>query len=563
MSLFATPPLGSGWYPAGGSHLPAYVERCPENIGLGLDYHEVRRLAMEYRPPPRLQHSSQNNLSTEFDPERIPEVPEAKADLRYIASHESNLGYEHVKPELRTMIETSRRISAPVSPTSRLDYVAVKDEQDIYGDDDDEEAAIAATEQEDDLTGDDVPRTAAERRAEKRKMKRFRLTHNQTRFLMSEFARQAHPDAAQRERLSRDIPGLTARQVQVWFQNRRAKLKRFTSDDQERMMSTRALPEGFNMSQALHSPLESQPYTNALFQAPATSPASYASAFHDSGMMRPLIADQFRHLSGHGGNGLSTVARPAYHSFYTPPGSNTVSENVSPISSIGDRKHPDGHAFSPSIESQSTNPFITSAALSAAHFPHTQVPRFPLRENMPRTQAEFSPLTQRASMSSVNSTMNYGQPASSFVGFHPQQITQDHLASYSSDSAGSGQGSGFHYGSATTYQSPAISPRLPDPTSYIPGFEARSQSQSQFPPAGYPQLDTTQAFPNAARSVAQILPLPEPNIQYGNTAVHTNYVAGYNRPENHYHHKTSSLGERNVEDVMHEEHVRRSANFHR
>lgn len=48
----------------------------------------------------------------------------------------------------------------------------------------------------------------------------FRLTHSQTRFLQSEFARQAHPEAAQRERLSREIPGLSPRQVQVWFQNR-------------------------------------------------------------------------------------------------------------------------------------------------------------------------------------------------------------------------------------------------------------------------------------------------------------------------------------------------------
>lgn len=37
---------------------------------------------------------------------------------------------------------------------------------------------------------------------------------------MSEFAKQPHPDAAHRERLSREIPGLSSRQVQVWFQNR-------------------------------------------------------------------------------------------------------------------------------------------------------------------------------------------------------------------------------------------------------------------------------------------------------------------------------------------------------
>lgn len=114
--------------------------------------------------------------------------------------------------------------SAPASPVSRLtppspnDGLGVDDIK-VEGDD------IITEDKDDDCDDmtedkDKPPMTAAEIRAQKRKMKRFRLTHNQTRFLMSEFARQAHPDAAHRERLAREIPGLSPRQVQVWFQNR-------------------------------------------------------------------------------------------------------------------------------------------------------------------------------------------------------------------------------------------------------------------------------------------------------------------------------------------------------
>jgi hypothetical protein len=114
--------------------------------------------------------------------------------------------------------------SAPTSPISRLTPPSTHDgmsgekledqDDDLILDDKDE---IVEGDCKDE---DRPPMTAAEIRAAKRKMKRFRLTHNQTRFLMSEFARQAHPDAAHRERLAREIPGLSPRQVQVWFQNR-------------------------------------------------------------------------------------------------------------------------------------------------------------------------------------------------------------------------------------------------------------------------------------------------------------------------------------------------------
>ncbi|KAL4937406.1 hypothetical protein BDV06DRAFT_226995 [Aspergillus oleicola] len=120
---------------------------------------------------------------------------------------------------------------------------------------------INAASSDDDGAGSSVAdekKSSIDSKIDKKKMKRFRLTHNQTRFLMSEFTRQAHPDAAHRERLSREIPGLTPRQVQVWFQNRRAKLKRLTSNDRERMLKSRALPDDFDTTQVLRTPFGSR-----------------------------------------------------------------------------------------------------------------------------------------------------------------------------------------------------------------------------------------------------------------------------------------------------------------
>ena len=133
-------------------------------------------------------------------------------------------GEEHAATE-PTMFDHISRLT-PVSEEARSDDYT-----------DDEDVDTTAAEVEDDIDGERVSQTAAERMAEKRKMKRFRsvsmdfrsglysinyhrLTRNQTRFLLNEFTHHAHPDAARRERLSKEIPGWTARQVQVWFQNR-------------------------------------------------------------------------------------------------------------------------------------------------------------------------------------------------------------------------------------------------------------------------------------------------------------------------------------------------------
>ncbi|KAL4956217.1 hypothetical protein BDW69DRAFT_181828 [Aspergillus filifer] len=147
-------------------------------------------------------------------------------------------------------------------PQTSNELFSVKSEvpEEMHEDEKDH-SEINAASSDDDGAGSSVGderKSSIDTKLDKKKMKRFRLTHNQTRFLMSEFTRQAHPDAAHRERLSREIPGLTPRQVQVWFQNRRAKLKRLTSNDRERMLKSRALPDDFDTTQVLRTPFGSR-----------------------------------------------------------------------------------------------------------------------------------------------------------------------------------------------------------------------------------------------------------------------------------------------------------------
>ena len=250
-----------------------------------------------------------------------------------------------------------------------------------------EEDLVSSSEDEEEgMEGTEGHKSSAERLAEKRKMKRFRfvlfpwaivdrltgrsrLTHAQTRYLMNEFARQAHPNAEQRERLSRDIPGLTPRQVQVWFQNRytchrsifcfssrlmsnyrRAKLKRLTTDDQERMMRSRALPEDFDFAQTLQPNLRD---TRSPYE---TIPSFNNLSLTGGGMQQRPALDP--------GSQRRNVAPTAMPSVYTnfPPtaGSAAGSANLSPVSSINE-----GSQYSGSQYSENLSPLTTSTHLAS------------------------------------------------------------------------------------------------------------------------------------------------------------------------------------------------------
>ncbi|KAL8715068.1 MAG: hypothetical protein Q9220_001025 [cf. Caloplaca sp. 1 TL-2023] len=292
---------------------------------------------------------------------------------------------------------------------------------------DEQDDLSASTDEEKPGQRDEASKTAAERRAEKRRMKRFRLSHNQTRFLMSEFARQAHPDAAQRERLSREIPGLSPRQVQVWFQNRRAKLKRLTIDDQESMLKSRALPHGFDPTQALH-------YT---FDPPAPSDHGESSAFY-----YPIPYDNDPTRSGLSGRSnsstgeseiLSPTSLPAsFRAINLVPDPTCISENLSPVSPSSESPR----FLTPSI-SQGASPRFINSSMRSSSFPTLY--QEPWRDQKPPPQR--TSIRPRAESS-----------------VFPQSTAEPHNFLVPADGSILDQNESALWGSARSYSQPAFHP---------------------------------------------------------------------------------------------------------
>ncbi|KAL1882669.1 hypothetical protein VTK73DRAFT_1581 [Phialemonium thermophilum] len=335
----------------------------------------------------------------------------------------------------------------------------VKGEEEIP---EDEDMVEGEGDADGDGSGAPQPQTAAERTAQRRKMKRFRLTHQQTRFLMSEFAKQPHPDAAHRERLSREIPGLSPRQVQVWFQNRRAKIKRLNADDRDRMIKMRAVPDDFDNVQALHSPYGA---VHGL-GTPITSPVDFGAPSYADPMIRPLMVDVRR---GEGEDHLSpTGLSPAFGSIgFNPSATLSNPEILSPISpTSSDRYGYPGHMSTPlSTGGRTSHPFgrqttsMDSGMPMHGHPARQQIrPLQPLhlRETMNRSRSDSLQSPLRSSMSwkgdSIDYTTYHGGNGSPQLGGRQAAVyPSDQMSNTSTPGLGGYDSSNY---SGSTVQSP-------------------------------------------------------------------------------------------------------------
>lgn len=165
------------------------------------------------------------------------------------------------------------------------------------------------------------------------------------------------------------------------------------------MMRSRALPDDFDMTQALHSPFGAIQNVNSTL----SSPGGF-STISDSNIVRPLSLESLRRIPD-GPHHMSPI--PGYGGFnFTPPQS--VTDGLSPISPAGGDS-PFG--YSPSIDGQRrSNPFGGPLTSPNAFTSHPQMPRLHMHDRDGRRQEGLtSPLRPTISFQS-HGDMNPGSP---------------------------------------------------------------------------------------------------------------------------------------------------------
>lgn len=145
--------------------------------------------------------------------------------------------------------------------------------------------------------------------------------------------------------------------------DRRAKLKRLTADDQESMLKSRALPMGFDTTQALHYTPDATPA-----HAGPSGPSSFFHPMHhEYDMRRSITTGRLRSVSEVAGIASPTSLSSSFEDFYSTPGSLSASETISPTSPFSDRSRlftpPVSHGGSPHMQASSIRSRPASLAL--------------------------------------------------------------------------------------------------------------------------------------------------------------------------------------------------------
>jgi hypothetical protein len=235
--------------------------------------------------------------------------------------------------------------------------------------------------------------------------------------------------------------------------SRRAKIKRLTADDRDRMIKMRAVPDDFDNVQALHSPYGAV----HTMSAPITPPVEFGAQSYAEHMMRPLMLDTIRR--GDGDQMSPTGLSPSFPGIgFSPSAPMSTPDILSPLSATSnDRNYYSSHLGSPlSSGPRTSNPFARqSGGLEVPMQSRQQIrPLQPLqlRETMTRSRSDNLQSPLRSSMSWKGDSIDYAYPS----GSTSPAIGGRHQSMYQGEQGGATSGSGLNYDSGSYSTSASI-----------------------------------------------------------------------------------------------------------
>lgn len=318
------------------------------------------------------------------------------------------------------------------------------------------------------------------------------------------------------------------------------------------MMRSRALPDDFDMTQALHAPFGNSHGIGT----PLASPAAFGQGFPESAMMRPLSIDTLRRatLDSHmSPTGIS----PAFGGFtFTPPQSAT--DTLSPVSA---HDSPFGFPSAPLDSSPRTsNPFSIPVSTPTSYSSQHAIPRLSLHgDRISRTRAGTLDSALRTSM-----------------GFsHTSDLTQTSL---DSDASRQFSSSMMPYGigySCTSMHIEKQDSLLIQTDAPVPGFQASSSNRIRSFSNGVPRRIelSTHYTPSRSTSTPQTAQFPSYSsaplatpVSYGMpqlSAPHhlTSFPNSYLRSDSTHNDSYSSVSSSLRDMLEHSEHGSESHNY--
>lgn len=232
--------------------------------------------------------------------------------------------------------------------------------------------------------------------------------------------------------------------------SRRAKIKRLTADDRDRMIKMRAVPDDFDNIQALHSPYGAVHGMTA----PLASPAEFGQPSYAEHMMRPLMVDVRRpdaddHIS-------PTGLTPSFGSIgFNPSGTMSSPDLMSPLSPNSNERYSySSHLSTPlSAGSRTSNPFAgRQNSLDTAMQMNRQGPRplqpLHMRDNISRSRSGSLQSPLRSGLSWKGDPIDYSN-------FHETNstptISERHQSIYQSSQLGNSSSAGMESYDSSSY----------------------------------------------------------------------------------------------------------------